>query len=625
MLKIGKILSAIAGGSNNERTLKELEPTVAQINEFAQEFESFTDDELKAKTNEFRYRLRMGETLDDILPEAFAVVKDTCRRLCGKKWMVRSQETEWNMVPYDVQLIGGIVLHQGKIAEMKTGEGKTLVASMPLYLNALEGKGAHLITVNDYLAQRDAEWMGEIYKFLGLTVSAIYGQQDPQERKTAYQADITYGTNNEFGFDYLRDNMTADVWSVVQRPLHYAIVDEVDSVLIDEARTPLIISGSVGAPRNVYNELRPTVENLYKKQKELVTRLFKEGKALLEQDEEQAGLMILRVQRGDPKNPELLSLLTSEFWVKKLIEKIQGQFEINKEMGQVDQELYYTIDEKSHVLDITEKGRIFLSGGRDQDVAHKIQQLDELDQVVSARGEEKNASRYFVQDQISGRCQGLTMQGKVAMLGISGELSEAQEKALERLHEKLAAIETDAQQTSGEKKGDRSQAWRKYYKLTKKMDKGINGLSPDGKTVLTKDESEEFGLVLEVFDQVLQAIRAEADVDAGLQTTRAQVERRRTLTHTFFETDKQYGCPIGLKEDGKLAVIAALLGGNPLRIPQIAELDRMLNQAADDPAQEYFEFSDDGAVLKHIAEKGRIALLGGNPDLYVLPDRSIVE
>jgi len=395
LANIEKVLSKVLGGSSTERELKRIRPIVDEINQVAEEYKKLTDDELKAKTNEFRYRLKMGETVDDLLPEAFAAVKDTCRRLLGKRWLVRGQEIEWNMVPYDVQLLGGVVLHEGKIAEMATGEGKTLVATMPLYLNALEGKGAHLITVNDYLAQRDCEWMGQVYKFLGLSVAAIYGSQDPQERKQAYQADISYGTNNEFGFDYLRDNMATDVWSVVQRPLHYGIVDEVDSVLIDEARTPLIISGSVGAPRNVYNELKPIVENLYKKQQELVDRLIQDGKEWLEKDEEKGSMAILRAHRGDPKNKKLLELLTSEFWVKKLIEKLEGQFEVNKDMASVDQELYYTIDEKSHVVDITEKGRIFLSGGRDQDVAYKIKTLDDLDDAIAHLTSGKKGAVYF--------------------------------------------------------------------------------------------------------------------------------------------------------------------------------------------------------------------------------------
>ncbi|HWO57324.1 MAG TPA: preprotein translocase subunit SecA, partial [bacterium] len=230
-------------GSKHDRDVRRIMPIVETINLRFEEFESLSDEQLQAKTAEFKQRLENGETLDDLLPEAFAVVKQACKRLVGKTWEVVGIPTTWNMVPYDVQLIGGVVLHEGKIAEMATGEGKTLVATLPLYLNALEGKGVHLVTVNDYLARRDAEWMGEIYKFLGLTVGVIQHDQDPPTRRAQYECDITYGTNNEFGFDYLRDNMKYDLAHCVQRGHHFAIVDEVDSILIDEARTPLIISG----------------------------------------------------------------------------------------------------------------------------------------------------------------------------------------------------------------------------------------------------------------------------------------------------------------------------------------------------------------------------------------------
>ena len=626
LAKVEKFLSKVMGGSSTERELKRLEPLVAEINAIAEDYQHLTDDELKAKTNEFRYRLLMGETLDDLLPEAFAAVKDTCRRLLGKTWSVRGQETEWNMVPYDVQIMGGVVLHEGKIAEMATGEGKTLVATMPLYLNALEGKGAHLITVNDYLAQRDCEWMGEIYKFLGLTVSAAYGDQSPEERKKAYQTDITYGTNNEFGFDYLRDNMTSDIWSVVQRPLHYAIVDEVDSVLIDEARTPLIISGSVGAPRNVYNELKPVVESLYRRQQELVEELLRKGKELLESDEEQAGLMILRAQRGDPKNQKLLELLTSEFWVKKLIERIQGQFEINKDMATVDQELFYTIDEKSHVVDITEKGRIFLSGGRDQDVVQKIQTLDTMDDTITRISEQKNRAKFFTQDAVTGQCNGLSFEGKIALNNISGEYTDTEKQALDELHQRLQQMAENAAQDGAHKKGDRSSGWRRYFKLTKKMDRAVNGLTDEGKKVLTEQGNPALSKMVDALDAVLTTIRQQADVDAGQDVSRAQQDNRRALQTSFFETDKQVGCPMGLTDQGRIAIIVTLFGGDPLNVPLIFNLEELLK--ADDPEEktrDYFEFSDDGATLKHIAEKGRIALLGGNPDLYVLPDRSIVE
>ncbi|HQI48585.1 MAG TPA: preprotein translocase subunit SecA, partial [bacterium] len=413
MSSFTNMLSRLVGGTSNEKQIRRMNPIVAKVNEYAAAYQQLSDDELKAKTPEFKYRLNTGETLDDLLPEAYAAVKETCRRLLGKSWLVRGQEITWNMVPYDVQILGAIVLHEGKIAEMATGEGKTLVATMPLYLNALSGKGAHLVTVNDYLAQRDCEWMGKIYEFLGLTAAALHGEMSPEERREAYNADITYGTNNEFGFDYLRDNMAADVWNVVQRKLNYAIVDEVDSVLIDESRTPLIISGSVGAPRNIYYELKPIVANLYRRQMELVAELLRKGKELLESDQDAGGMALLRVLRGDPKNSQLLELLTSEFWVKKLIEGIQAQYEINKEMHIVDAELYYTIDEKSHVVDITEKGRIFLSGGRDQDIVRKIGLLDALDEQLGKLVEQKNPQRYFSTDALTGLCNGISLAGQV--------------------------------------------------------------------------------------------------------------------------------------------------------------------------------------------------------------------
>src|SRR4030042_5516284 len=225
----GNLIKKVVG-TKNDRELGRLAPLVDRINDLEREMRTLSDAGLQAKTAQFKEELTQGASLDDILPEAFAVVREASVRVLGLR-------------PFDVQVIGGIVLHEGKIAEMKTGEGKTLAATMPLYLNALEGKGCHVVTVNDYLAKRDAEWMGQIYKFLGLSVGCIQNQMDDAERKRAYQSDITYGTNNEFGFDYLRDNMKFELEGMVQRGHTYAIVDEVDSILVDEARTPLIISG----------------------------------------------------------------------------------------------------------------------------------------------------------------------------------------------------------------------------------------------------------------------------------------------------------------------------------------------------------------------------------------------
>ncbi len=258
-----KILSTIVGDAN-AREIKKLAPLVDQINALEKELQNLSDAELQAKTSEFRERLAGGATLDELLPEAFAVVKNACRRLVGTSWDVRGTPVKWEMIPYDVQLVGGIILHHGKIAEMKTGEGKTLVCTLPLYLNALAGKGCHLVTVNNYLARRDAEWMGGLFKFLGLSVGVIDHGISQEARRAAYAADITYGTNTEFGFDYLRDNMAHDARELVQRDLNYAIVDEVDSILIDEARTPLIISAPAEESTSKYLRYSQLVTNLVK-------------------------------------------------------------------------------------------------------------------------------------------------------------------------------------------------------------------------------------------------------------------------------------------------------------------------------------------------------------------------
>ena len=245
-------------GSRNDREVKRLRQVVAVVHQHAKQLESLGDDALRAKTAEWKARLsgitddqELRAQLETILPEAFAVVREGARRLCGSKAMVRGHELPWNMVPFDVQLIGGMALHHGKIAEMATGEGKTLVATLPVYLNALSGRGVHVVTVNDYLAARDSEWMGHLYRFLGLTVGCILHDQPPEFRRQMYACDITYGTNAEFGFDYLRDNgMATTAADQVQRGHYFAIVDEVDSILIDEARTPLIISGPAVVARD---------------------------------------------------------------------------------------------------------------------------------------------------------------------------------------------------------------------------------------------------------------------------------------------------------------------------------------------------------------------------------------
>ncbi len=359
---LGTLLTKVFG-SKHEREAKRLGPVVEEINRVVATYATLSDDELRGKTAEFRARIADGEPLDDLLPEAFAAAKEACRRLVGRSWPVVGVETPWDMVPYDVQLLGGVTLHQGKIAEMGTGEGKTLVATLPLYLNALPGKGAHLVTVNDYLARRDAEWMGEIFRFLGLTVGCIQNQMSYDERRAAYACDITYGTNNEFGFDYLRDNMASRPEHRVQRGFHFAIVDEVDSVLVDEARTPLIISGQVEHAREVdYGPLKSAIERLIRRQQDYVGETLNEAEALRADGKEfDAGVAFLRAQRAFPKHRRLIKLLSEEPALKQLIQKTELEFLRDKRLHEVDEDLYFAIDEKNNNVDLLDKGRTFLS------------------------------------------------------------------------------------------------------------------------------------------------------------------------------------------------------------------------------------------------------------------------
>ncbi len=348
-------------GTKHDRDVKKLRPLIDEINEEYEKLAALSDDELKAKTEEFKKRLSEGETVDDLLVEAFAVVKDACRRLAGTSWDVVGIDTEWNMIPYDVQLMGGVVLHQGKIAEMATGEGKTLVATLPTYLNALSGKGLHIVTVNDYLAKRDSEWMGMIFKYLGLTVGCIQNDMNSFERRVEYEKDITYGTNNEFGFDYLRDNMAQTAEDRVHRGYNYAIVDEVDSVLIDEARTPLIISGPVESSiHERYAEMRPTVNTLVRKQTNMINEKIAQAEKLLAtgkpDDEYRAGELLLSASRGAPKNKKYLKL-SKEPGIISLINRVESDYLRDKKSHLIDETLYYVISEKENTINLTDHGR----------------------------------------------------------------------------------------------------------------------------------------------------------------------------------------------------------------------------------------------------------------------------
>jgi len=347
-------------GTKHERDAKKMQPLVDEINEHFAKLQGLSEDELKAKTDEFRQRLKDGETLDDILAEAFAVVKEACRRHVGTSWPVAGIETEWNMVHFDVQLIGGIALHEGKIAEMATGEGKTLVATLPVYLNALEGKGVHVVTVNDYLALRDRDWMGRIYEYLGLTVGVIQNQMVNAERREEYLCDVTFGTANEFGFDYLRDNMAQQVEDRVHRNYNYAIIDEVDSILIDEARTPLIISGMVeNSVHDRYRQMKPMVESIVRRQVGLINDMIARAEKMLEggkaEDEFEAGILLLAARRGAPKNKRFLKLM-KEPGMSKLVMEVESSFMRDKKLDEIDDRLYYFIDEREHSIALTDLG-----------------------------------------------------------------------------------------------------------------------------------------------------------------------------------------------------------------------------------------------------------------------------
>lgn len=410
---LDKIFAGISKimGSKSERDIKKIQPVVDEILSYSEEMSALTDDELKDKTRQFKEEIReataditrqidelkkelniihTGETedidrrneleteleeldkewletaddvLNDLLPEAYAVLKETCRRFVGKSWKVAGNETEWNMIPYDVQLIGAVVLHQGNIAEMKTGEGKTLVAIFPCYLNALAGRGVHVVTVNSYLAERDCEWNEPIFNFHGLYVDCVDRYQPNTEaRRKAYRADITYGTNSEFGFDYLRDNMVINKEELVQRHHHYTIVDEVDSVLIDEARTPLIISGPVpqqDGQNQKYSELKPRVERLVEAQKRLIAKFLHEAEeAYKEGNEEKAGLALFRARRGFPKSKKFQKMM-QEPALQKLTQQTEYLYlqDQGKNMHIVDEAMYYAVDMKQNTIELTEMGR----------------------------------------------------------------------------------------------------------------------------------------------------------------------------------------------------------------------------------------------------------------------------
>ncbi len=419
-------------GSKNDREVRKFRPLVAKIHEAEAALQGISDEQLRAKTAAWKEELskisdpeELARRLDELLPEAFAVVKHACQRMCGQEILVRGQPVKWEMIPFDVQLIGGVGLHKGRIAEMATGEGKTLVATLPVYLNALSGRGVHVVTVNDYLATRDSEWMGAIYKFLGLTVGCIIHDQSPPVRREQYNCDITYGTNAEFGFDYLRDNgMAMRKEHQVQRGHYFAIVDEVDSILIDEARTPLIISGpSMHTFDEQYAQWKPTVEGLVRAQQQLCGRFLKEAEEISKklnptdgsnvtnaaELERELGLLLFRVKTGQPKSEALLKLLENPEYAQLMN---QAELELHRDQKKVDlyrekEELLFAIDEKSQEADLTEKGRNYISP-KDPDafvLPDLTMALQEIDASLESDARKRMEAKTKVQQEYETKAQ----------------------------------------------------------------------------------------------------------------------------------------------------------------------------------------------------------------------------
>ena len=423
---ISKVIKTVFG-DKSAKDRKLIWPIVEQINEFQNTLDSLSDEELikkysdlkielseliKTKKNEFKSsgiedddiddKLNKIESnfLDEKLVEVFAIVKESAKRLVGTSFVVMGQPMTWDMVHYDVQLMGGIVLHQGKISEMKTGEGKTLVSTLPLALNALTGRGVHVVTVNEYLAERDSQWMGHLFKFLNISVGCIFNQMPQDEKREAYQKDITYGVNSRFCFDYLEDNMSYKASNQVQRDHVFAIVDEVDSVLIDEARTPMILSGQAdySSSNQQFNDWKSKIESLMRDQNNLVNKIVSEGEALLSTDEDEAGIKLLLATRGAPKNNKLLKLM-QETGVVQLITKTENNFLRDKKMHELDENLFYSIDEKSGTIDLSEIGREKLSSSNpEQFVIPDIGELfHDIDNNSSYSKTEKLAEKEKVQ------------------------------------------------------------------------------------------------------------------------------------------------------------------------------------------------------------------------------------
>ena len=552
--KVGKLITKIFG-SKSDKDIKSIQPLIEEIKSFSSGLEKLTDDELRAKTAHFKQLIAeatkevrheitelkeklehieelkdadhrqltdeleelenrelelIEQTLDNIMTEAYAVLKDTCRRFVGKSWKVAGDAIEWNMIPYDVQLVGAIALHQGKVAEMKTGEGKTLVSIFPAYLNALAGKGVHVITVNNYLAKRDAEWNEPIFNFHGLKVDCIDRYEpNTEQRREAYRADITYGTNNEFGFDYLRDNMVINSEQLVQKEHHYTIIDEVDSILIDEARTPLIISGPVPNDNksDKYVEMKPRVESLVQAQKKLVANLVQEAQKYLDEGkEEEAGLALFRVQRGFPKNTRFKKML-QEPSIQKLIQRTEALYlqDNAKNMPIVDEYLFYAVDQKMNSIEMTDKGREFITKkGEDTDFF-----------VIPDLGEETSKIEAEYTTIESERIQQIETNEEFSQNYKNKQLEEAKSKLLQEREQKFSELHRLFAE-----RGDRIHTVNQLLKAYTNFEREEEYIVQEGKVQIVDEHTGRVLSGRRYSDGLHQAIEAkeQVKVEASTQT-----------------------------------------------------------------------------------------------------------
>ena len=553
--QISKFLTKVFG-TKSARDLKKIWPIVDEIKSYEEDIKALSDEELKGKTTEFKNLIKerttevsvqikeikekmdshdesitleerrefselleglesewleiLENTLDEILPEAYAVLKETCRRFVGKSWKVAGSEIEWNMIPYDVQLVGAVAMHNSSIAEMKTGEGKTLAAIFPCYLNALAERGVHVVTVNTYLARRDAEWNEPIFNFHGMTVDCI-DRYDPntEARRNAYKADITYGTNNEFGFDYLRDNMVAEEEQLVQRDHHYSIIDEVDSILIDEARTPLIISGPVpqSTGQQKYEEMKPRVESLVAAQKKLVANLVNEAeKYYNEGNEEKAGLALFRAERGFPKNGKFRKLM-QEAHFQRIVQQTESLYLADnaKNMPFVDEYLYYAVDMKQKSIEMTEKGRDFITRDDEGDEFFVIPDLgletsvieEDIERIRKERIEEIESNEEFSEEYKNKKIE-----------EIKEEIKQEREKRFNDLHRLFA------------ERGDRIHTINQLLKAYTLFEREEEYIVQEGKVQIVDEHTGRILSGRRYSDGLHQAIEAKENVkvEAATQT-----------------------------------------------------------------------------------------------------------